>query len=65
MSKATHYVTLQLTSGEVFTKCYLNTSEGDIALELGDYKRGSEKYGIKVIAVAHQDNSKCPEFAVA
>ena len=65
MSQANHYVTVQLTNGEVFTKCYSKTSEGDIAVELQDYKRDGAKYGIKVIAVAHQDNSKCPEFAVA
>lgn len=65
MSQATHYVTVKLTNGEVFTKCYSNTSEADISFHLQDYKRDGAKYGIKVIGVAHQDNSPCPEFAVA
>jgi hypothetical protein len=65
MSQRNHYLRVQLASGEAFNKFYGNTSEGDISFELQDYKRDGEKYGIKVVGVWHQDNSVCPEFAVA
>ena len=65
MSKASHYIKVQLIDGKTFNKFYGNTSEADIAFHLQDYKRDGEKYGIKVVTVFHQDNSICPEWAVA
>jgi hypothetical protein len=65
MSQQNHYVRVQLTNGESFNKFYGKTSEADISFHLQDYKREGDKYGIKVIGVWHQDNSVCPEWAVA
>jgi hypothetical protein len=65
MSQQNHYVRVQLVNGESFNKFYGKTSEADISFHLQDYKREGDKYGIKVIGVWHQDNSICPEFAVA
>jgi len=65
MSQAKHYVRVELANGKTFNKFYGNTSEADISFHLHDYKRDGEKYGIKVIGVWHQDNSVCPEWAVA
>ena len=65
MSKASHYIKVQLSNGKTFNKFYGNTSEADIAFHLQDYKRDGEKYGIKVLTVFHQDDSNCPEWAVA
>ena len=65
MSKASHYIKVQLSNGTTFNKFYGNTSEADIAFHLQDYKRDGDKYGIKVLTVFHQDDSICPEWAVA